>query len=83
MKIEIWYLAAGATFVLMALLGSLVKRLPLTKSMIYLLIGVLLGPVTTGLVGVDPLESAKGLERVTELAVGRILAGSAAPLLHS
>ena len=69
MKIEIWYLVAGATLVLMALLGSLVKRLPLTSSMIYLLIGVLLGPLAVGLVGIDPLESAKALEHLTELAV--------------
>jgi NhaP-type Na+/H+ or K+/H+ antiporter len=69
LKIEIWYLVAGATLMLMALLGSLVKRLPLTSSMIYLVIGVLLGPLAMGLVGVDPLESAEGLEHLTELAV--------------
>ena len=69
MKIEIWYLVAGATLILMALLGSLVKRLPLTSSMIYLVIGVLLGPLAMGLVGVDPLESAEGLEHLTEFAV--------------
>ena len=69
MKIEIWYLVAGTTLMLMALLGSLVKRLPLTNSMIYLLIGVLLGPLATGLVSVDPLESAEVLEHVTEMAV--------------
>ena len=69
MKIEIWYLLAGATLVLMALLGSLVKRLPLTSSMIYLLIGVLLGPLAAGVVRIDPLESAKSLEQLTELAV--------------
>jgi NhaP-type Na+/H+ or K+/H+ antiporter len=69
LKIEIGYLVAGATLMLMALLGSLVKRLPLTSSMIYLLIGVLLGPLATGLVSVDPLASAEVLEHVTELAV--------------
>lgn len=69
MKIALWYLVAGATLIVMALLGSLVKRLPLTNSMLYLLIGVLLGPLAIGLVDVDPLESAEGLERLTELAV--------------
>ena len=69
MKIEIWYLLAGATLILMALLGSVVKRLPLTSSMIYLLTGVLLGPLAAGLVGIDLLESAKALEHLTELAV--------------
>ncbi len=69
MKIALWYLVAGATLIVMALLGSVVKRLPLTNSMIYLLIGVLLGPLAIGLVDVDPLKSAQGLEHLTELAV--------------
>jgi sodium/hydrogen antiporter len=69
LNVQIWYLLAGATLILMALLGSLVKRLPLTSSMIYLLIGVLLGPLAAGLVRIDPLESAKSLEHLTELAV--------------
>ena len=56
MNIALWYLVAGATLVVMALLGSLVKRLPLTSSMIYLLIGVLLGPLAIGLLDVDPLK---------------------------
>jgi NhaP-type Na+/H+ or K+/H+ antiporter len=69
LKAEIWYLLAGAILILMALLGSLVKRLPLTSSMIYLLIGVLLGPIASGMVRIDPAESAQVLERLTELAV--------------
>lgn len=69
MKIEIWYLVAGAIFILMALMGSLVKRLPLTSSMVYLVIGFVLGPVAVGLVRLDPLESAETLEHVTEFAV--------------
>jgi sodium/hydrogen antiporter len=69
LNIALWYLVAGATLVVMALLGSLVKRLPLTSSMIYLLIGVLLGPQAIGLVDVDPLKSSEGLEHLTELAV--------------
>jgi hypothetical protein len=51
----------------MALLGSLVKRLPLTSSMIYLLIGVLLGPLAAGVVRIEPLESANSLEHLAEL----------------
>ncbi len=69
LKVEIWYLIVGAALILMALLGSLVKRLPLTSSMIYLLIGVMLGPLAAGVVRIDPLESAKRLEHLTELAV--------------
>jgi sodium/hydrogen antiporter len=69
LNVEIWYLLTGTTLVLMALLGSLVKRLPLTSSMIYLLIGVLLGPLAAGVVRIDPLKSTKALEHLTELAV--------------
>ena len=65
----IWYLTVGLLLVVMALAGSVLKRLPLTASMFYLAVGVALGPVGAGLLALDPLRDAALLERVTEVAV--------------
>ncbi len=44
MNFNLWFVIAGALFIMMALAGTLVKRLPLTTSFLYLLAGVALGP---------------------------------------
>ena len=41
---SLWFLIAGGLFVLMALSGTLLKRLPLSTSLVYLAIGYGLGP---------------------------------------
>lgn len=61
--------AIGLLLLLMALLGSLLKRLPLTAALIYLLAGVGLGPYGLKLIRVDPLQHSALLERLTEVAV--------------
>jgi Kef-type K+ transport system membrane component KefB len=38
------YIVVGAVFIVMALSGSLLRRLPLSTSMLYLVAGVLIGP---------------------------------------
>lgn len=53
----------------MALLGTRIKRLPLTTSLIYLLVGIVLGPYVIGAIRVDPITHSAVLERVTEFAV--------------
>jgi NhaP-type Na+/H+ or K+/H+ antiporter len=65
----LWFLVIGGLLVLMALGGSVLKRLPLSTSMLYLAVGFALGPVGLGLVHVDLVERAGMLERVTEVAV--------------
>jgi NhaP-type Na+/H+ or K+/H+ antiporter len=64
-----WFLAAGAVFVAMALAGSLLQRLPVSGSMIYLAAGALIGPIGLGLLVLDPVGQAGLLELVTEIAV--------------
>jgi NhaP-type Na+/H+ or K+/H+ antiporter len=64
-----WYVIAGALLIGMALAGTVLKRLPLTAAMFYLTAGALLGPWGVGLLRVDALEDASGLERLTEVAV--------------
>ena len=65
----IWFVVAGLLFISMALAGSAISRLPLTTAMLYLFVGVLLGPHAAGLLQLDIVTHASALERVTEIAV--------------
>jgi NhaP-type Na+/H+ or K+/H+ antiporter len=65
----LWLLIIGALFVLLALMGTTLQRLPLTTAIIYLVVGVVLGADVLGMLPVDPLADAALLERVTEIAV--------------
>ncbi|CAA9302769.1 MAG: sodium/hydrogen exchanger [uncultured Gemmatimonadaceae bacterium] len=65
----IWFLIVGALLVVMALGESVLHRLPLSTSMLYLAVGFVLGPGGFAFVYIDPLERAAVLERVTEVAV--------------
>ncbi len=69
MVITIWYVVIGVLLVVMALSGSVLRRLPLTTSLLYLAVGVALGPHGAGLFDLDPIEQAVLLERLTEVAV--------------
>lgn len=53
----------------MAASSTVVRRLPLTTSLLYLSVGVALGPLGVGLLVVDPVDHAGLIERVTEVAV--------------
>src|SRR5687768_6694025 len=64
-----WYLVVGVVFILMALSGTVLRRLPLSASMLYLGAGVLIGPQALDLVVFDPIEEAGVVERITEVAV--------------
>jgi len=65
----IWALIAGAIFTVMALSGTLLKRLPLSTSMLYLLAGFALGPAGLALLSPAPLADHHILEMITEAAV--------------
>jgi sodium/hydrogen antiporter len=64
-----WFLIIGALFVVMALTGTTLKRLPLTTAIIYMTIGFVLGTSVLGVLPVDPMKDSALLERVTEVAV--------------
>ena len=66
---EWWYLTLGALLVVIALVASRVQRLPLTTTMLYVGVGILLGPLVFNVGSIDPLENAWLLERLSELAV--------------
>jgi sodium/hydrogen antiporter len=69
MTVTIWYLIVGAVFIVMALGSSLLKRLPLSTSMIYLLIGLGIGPLGLGIISLDPIADATLIEHLTEITV--------------
>ncbi|RYG16385.1 sodium:proton antiporter, partial [bacterium] len=69
MIVNVWFVIVGFLLVLMALIGAGLKRLPLTTSLLYLGVGVLLGPLAIGLIRFDPLDHSEALERLTEIAV--------------
>jgi sodium/hydrogen antiporter len=69
MSFAAWCLLAGGLMVVMALSGSLLKRLPLTASMFYLALGFVLGPGLFGVLALPPLHEMAILERVTEAAL--------------
>ncbi|RYG26529.1 sodium:proton antiporter [bacterium] len=64
-----WLVIVGVLLMLMALMATVLKRLPLTTSLLYLGVGAALGPLGAGLIALDPLASAHVLERLTEAAV--------------
>ena len=47
--VTIWFIVTGALFIAMALASSLVARVPLTPSVLYVGVGILLGPHVSGL----------------------------------
>lgn len=69
MTFTLWFLVIGLLLIGMALFGSVLKRLPLSSSMLYLATGVGLGPIGIGLIRLDPLRSSVFLERFAEVAV--------------
>src|SRR5687767_1821649 len=69
MHAKLWYVIAGAVFIVMAMTVTRVKRLPLTASMLYLLVGIGIGAAGLALLRIDPLRHGKWVEHVAEIAV--------------
>jgi NhaP-type Na+/H+ or K+/H+ antiporter len=69
MSFNLWFIVAGTVFLLMALSASVLKKLPLTTTMLYLAFGFGIGPAGLALINFDPVEKSALLERLTEIAV--------------
>lgn len=69
MTFAVWALIAGAIFTVMALSGTLLKRLPLSTSMLYLLAGFALGPAGLALLSPSPIGDHEILEVIAEVAL--------------
>ena len=62
-------IVAGSLLVVMTLGGSFVSRLPLSAAMLYLGVGMAIGPWGWGLVKLDAFKDVTLLERLTEVAL--------------
>ncbi|HEX2544058.1 MAG TPA: sodium:proton antiporter [Ramlibacter sp.] len=69
MEFAIWSVIVGVLLVLMALASSVLKRLPLSTAMLYLLVGIGVSPIGLGLVSADARVDAHLLERMAEVVV--------------
>jgi sodium/hydrogen antiporter len=69
MTLTLWFLIAGGLLIFMALAGSVLKRLPLSTAMVYLAVGLGLGPLGIGLLDLDIVRDALLIEHVAEVAV--------------
>ncbi|MGD9892079.1 MAG: cation:proton antiporter [Dehalococcoidia bacterium] len=69
MTITLWYLIVGVLLISLALVGSVLRRLPLSSAMLYLAAGLALGPIGAGLITIDPIADARLLEHLTEVVV--------------
>ena len=69
MKFEGWYLLLGGLMLLIAFLDIYVRRLPVTTAIVYLIVGVILGPLGFHLIRIEPVRDAAFLERLTEIGV--------------
>jgi NhaP-type Na+/H+ or K+/H+ antiporter len=63
------FLVAGTLFIGMALGGSLLRTLPVSTSLFYLLVGVGIGPVGLKLIDLDVTRDSVLIERITEVVV--------------
>ncbi len=62
-------IVVGLLLIVMTMSSSFIARLPLSAAMLYLLVGIGIGPAGLGLLTLDPLFDADLLERLTEIAV--------------
>ena len=69
MSFATWMLVIGALLLVMALIQPTLQRLPVTGTIVYLLIGILLGPAAIGVIRIDPITHAKWLLHASEVAV--------------
>lgn len=59
----------GTLLIAKTLVGSFISRLPLSAAMVYLGVGVAIGPLGFGLIRLDAFKHVLLLERLTEIAV--------------
>ena len=69
MSFALGSLIIGGLLMIMALTGTLVRRLPLSTAMLYLVVGAGLGPAGWALLAPDPLRHSALLEGIIELAL--------------
>jgi NhaP-type Na+/H+ or K+/H+ antiporter len=69
MEFASWSIVVGVLLIVMALSGTVLSRLPLSTSMLYLMAGLAVGPFWLNLMSPDPHQHTLLLERLTEVVV--------------
>jgi NhaP-type Na+/H+ or K+/H+ antiporter len=64
-----WSVIVGLLLIVMALSATVLKRLPLSTAMLYLLVGLAVSPLGIGLLVTGPREHTVMLERMAEVVV--------------
>lgn len=64
-----WFLLVGALLLIMGLTSTVLKRSPVTAAMIYLVVGLLVGPSVLNVFHFNPLKESALLETLTEITV--------------
>lgn len=64
-----WFILVGGLLLLMGLTHSLLKRSAITSSIIYLAVGIIVGPTVLNLFHFNPLKQSALLEILTEVVV--------------
>jgi NhaP-type Na+/H+ or K+/H+ antiporter len=69
MTSALWFMLVGGLLLAMGLTASILKRSPITSAIIYLAVGMLVGPSALNLFHFNPLKQSALLESLTEVAV--------------
>ena len=69
MSTTLWFILIGCLMLARGLAATTLARLPVTSAIVYLGVGLALGPAFFGVFAVDPFAEAGMLEVMTELAV--------------
>jgi NhaP-type Na+/H+ or K+/H+ antiporter len=64
-----WMTFGGGLLLVLALSSAYLRRLPVSTALIYLGVGVAIGPIGMGWVAIDLRQSASWMEHLTEVAV--------------
>jgi len=64
-----WFMLIGGLLLAMGLIPTTLKRLPVTSAIIYLAVGIVVGPMVLNLFHFNPLKESALLETLTEAAV--------------
>jgi sodium/hydrogen antiporter len=69
LEITYWFVVVGLLLIAMALGESFLSRLPLTTSLLYLILGVALGPYGVGMLSLNAVDNPAMLHHLAEIAV--------------
>lgn len=69
MTSALWFLLVGGLLLARGLTTSLLQRLPVTPAIVYLVVGLLVGPTVLNLFHFNPLKESALLEVLTEVVV--------------